>query len=87
MNIEELIISNNTIYYDNLLCSGIYQSKFNYHPTVCHDLICKKTAVYYGLWLNTLIYSKIIIELINLLDNSPCLHFRYNINNNEEKND
>ena len=87
MNIEELIIANNTIYYDDLLCSGLYQSKFNYHPTVCHDIICKKTAVYYGLWLNTLIYSNIIIELLNLLDNSPCLHFRNNIDKNTEKSD
>ena len=83
INIEELLASNNTIYYDDILCSGLYQSKFEYHPTNCHKIVCKKTAVYYGLWLNTLIYTNIIIEIINLLDNSPCLHFRNGPENNE----
>ena len=75
--LQHLLINKKyTIYFKEYLCSGVYQNKFNYHPNKCHDFICKKTAVYYGLWTNVLIYSKIFILLINLLDNSPLLHFR-----------
>ena len=81
----EQLNSGNTIYYENLLCCGLYQKKFNYHPSQCHDIVCKKTAMYYALWMNVLLYSRILINLIEILDNSPCLHFR--MNNKEKNND
>lgn len=75
-HVKELLKGDNSIYSLNMLCSGMYFNKFQFHPSECHDVVCKKTSMYYALWLNTLIYSRIFIEIINLLNNSPCLHFR-----------
>ena len=81
--VNEQLESGNTIYYDNLLCSGLYQKKFNYHPIKCHSIVCKKTAMYYSLWVNVLLYSKIIVNIIEILDNSPILHFRMENEDND----
>lgn len=56
----------NCIYDRNMLCNGFYKKKFKTHPTCCHQMICSKTPVYYGLWLN-LYYSNAIFEKIKLL--------------------
>lgn len=70
--IENLIKKGETIYKNNILCNGLYQTKFNVHPLKCHSVVCYKTLVYYGLWMNYFYYSNIFIKIIELLDDGYC---------------
>lgn len=54
-------IKDNTIYYGNILCNGFYKIKYGVHPPKCHNFVCFKTLVYYGLWKNCDYYSNLFI--------------------------
>lgn len=56
----------NNIYYNNILCNGYYKLKYGVHPLNCHNFVCFRTFVYYGLWSNCNLYSKIFIQMLEL---------------------
>ncbi len=75
MTVSQLLKNGERIYTTNMLCNGYYQRKYNNHPTNCHSFICQKTAVYYGLWINTYYYSQIFSIVLNILDNINNFRF------------
>jgi hypothetical protein len=60
------LLKSTSIYHDGKLCNGYYLKHHNIHPTTCHDFVCHKTLVYYGLWKNYWYYSRLLHNLINL---------------------
>lgn len=70
--VDVLIKKGETIYKNDILCNGLYQTRFNVHPQKCHPFLCFKTLPFYGLWKSYYYYSYIFSLIIDFLDDNHC---------------
>jgi len=85
VTVSQLLKNGERIYQPNMLCNGYYQRKYNIHPQNCHGFICQKTAMYYGLWINTYYYSQIFSIILNILDNVN--NFRFVFSDHDDRDE
>jgi hypothetical protein len=74
--VSSLLKNGHRIYQNDMLCNSFYRTFYFYHPKECQSSICFRTSMYYALWLNVVLSSLLFIQILKLLNNSPCLHFR-----------